>query len=188
MTDNKNISIAIDHLLNGQTILYPTDTIWGIGCDATDTKACQKIFEIKNRPDSKSFVVLMDNFRMVEHYIPDFAPIVYDLVDLAVKPLTVIYPNAQKLASNVLAEDGSVAIRITKDPICLKLIRGMKKPLVSTSANLSGQDFGKTYGTIAQEIKNSVDFCLEERTSEILDTPSQIIRIDLDGTVKIIRQ
>lgn len=182
------IDEAIKILNEGGTVLYPTDTIWGIGCDATNEEACQKILDVKKRPENKSFVLLADSFNMVEKYIPDFAEVVYDLVDLSVKPLTIIYPSARGLAKSVLAEDGSVAIRITKDPICLKLIRGMRKPIVSTSANLSGEDFGKKYAEISDEIKKSVDFCVAERTEENLTTPSQIIKVDLDGSVKIIRE
>ncbi len=178
---------AIEVLNAGGTILYPTDTIWGIGCDATNEEACQKVYGIKNRPENKSFVLLVDSFRMVEHYVPEFAEVIYDLVDLSVKPLTIIYPSARQLAPSVLASDGTVAIRITKDPTCLKLIRGMRKPLVSTSANSSGEEYGKTFQEISDQIKKGVDFCLEERTTEVLETPSQIIKVDLDGGVKIIR-
>ncbi len=182
------IQNAINKLNSGGTILYPTDTIWGIGCDATNEEACQKVLEIKKRSPQKSFVLLADSFNMVEFYIPDFADVVYDLVDLSTKPLTIIYPNARKLAPSVLAEDGSVAIRITKDPICQKLIRGMRKPLVSTSANLSGEAFGHNFKELSNEIKSKVDFCLEERTDENLTAPSQIIKVNLDGSVKVIRK
>jgi L-threonylcarbamoyladenylate synthase len=185
---NETISKAIEFLNNGKMILYPTDTIWGIGCDATNEEACQKILDVKKRPENKSFVLLADSFKMVEKYVPDFAEVVYDLVDLSVKPLTIIYPSSRGLAKSVIAEDGSVAIRITADPICLKLIRGMRKPIVSTSANISGEDFGKNYADVSDEIKKSVDFCLAERTIENLTTPSQIIKVDLDGSVKIIRE
>eukprot|EP01041_Mallomonas_annulata_P032903 gene32903-55455_t len=126
-------------LKNGGTILYPTDTIWGLGCDATNEEACQKILNIKNRPAEKSFIILVDSFLMLEKYIPEFPDVCYDLVELATRPLTIIYPNAKGLANSVLASDGSVGIRLTKDPICVALIRAMKKPLVSTSANLSGE-------------------------------------------------
>src|SRR6218665_2922987 len=131
-----NIQEAIEALKAGKTILYPTDTIWGIGCDATNEEACQRVLEIKNRPADKSFVLLADSFQMIEKYIPEFPSVCYDLVDLSEKPLTIIYPNAQGLAKSVLATDGSVGIRLTKDPLCLALIRSIRKPIVSTSANL----------------------------------------------------
>jgi L-threonylcarbamoyladenylate synthase len=182
------IEQTIETLKSGGTILYPTDTIWGLGCDATNDAACQRIFELKNRPDNKSFILLVDGFPMLEKYVPEFHSVCYDLADLADKPLTIIYPKAQGLASSVLAENGSVGIRITKDPICLKLIRSIRKPIVSTSANLSGTSNPTTFSEIAQQIITNVDAVLELRTNEKMTTPSQIIQIDLDGSVKVIRR
>ena len=124
---------------------------------------------------------------MLEKYVPEFHSVCYDLADLADKPLTIIYPKAQGLAPSVLAENGSVGIRITKDPICLKLIRSIRKPIVSTSANLSGTPNPTAFSEIAKEIITNVDAVLEERTNEKMITPSQIIQIDLDGSVKVIR-
>jgi L-threonylcarbamoyladenylate synthase len=181
------IEKAVNCLMKGGTILYPTDTIWGIGCDATNEIACQKIAQIKNRPDDKSFILLVDSFRMVEFYVPDFAKVVYELVDLADKPLTIIYPNAQNIAQSVLAKDGSVAIRITKDPICLKIIRQLRKPLVSTSANVSDSEAPMCFEDIKEEVKLGVDFILDERINEQNSKPSQIIKIDLNGNIQIIR-
>jgi L-threonylcarbamoyladenylate synthase len=182
-----NLEKIIEALRNGGTILYPTDTIWGLGCDATNEDACQRILELKNRPAEKSFILLVDDFPMLEKFIPDFHPVCYDLSDFSTKPLTIIYPNAQGLAPSVLAQDGSVGIRITKDPICLKLIRSIRKPLVSTSANLSGKDSPKSFKDIDPSIISNVDAVVEERLDENMITPSQIIKIDLDGSVKIIR-
>jgi len=178
---------TIEVLKNGGTILYPTDTIWGIGCDATDETACQKILKIKNRPTEKSFIVLMDSISMLEKYVPEFHEVCYDLIDLSESPLTIIYPSAKGLALSVLAADGTVGIRITKDPICLKLIRSIRKPIVSTSANISGKDIPATFKEIDETIKSNVDAILEERTTDIMTTPSKIIKIDLDGSVKVIR-
>lgn len=178
---------AIELLKEGKIILYPTDTIWGIGCDATNNDACLKIAELKKRSASKSFIILVDSFQMLEKLIPEFHEVCYDLVDFATSPLTIIYPNAKGLAPAVLAEDGSVGIRITKDPICLKLIRGMKKPLVSTSANISESANPTCFDEINQEIKKSVDGIVKERLTEKMTKASQIIKIELDGTVKIIR-
>ncbi|MDX2361824.1 MAG: L-threonylcarbamoyladenylate synthase [Crocinitomicaceae bacterium] len=179
---------AIDTLRDGGTILYPSDTIWGIGCDATNEVACQKLLEIKKRPENKSFILLVDGFPMLERYIPEFQEVCYDLVDFASKPLTIIYPNAEGLAPSVIAEDGSVGIRITTDPICLKLIRGMRKPLVSTSANVSDDPSPKCYDDVAASIKNDVDSIVMERTKEKMQTPSQIINVGISGDVKIIRE
>jgi L-threonylcarbamoyladenylate synthase len=178
---------TIEVLKNGGTILYPTDTIWGIGCDATNEEACQQILKLKNRPEEKSFILLMDSFQMLEKYVPEFNEVCYDLADLADKPLTIIYPTSKGLASSVLGKDGSVAIRITKDPICLKLIRSIRKPIVSTSANLSNQPSPTTFNEINATITKGVDAVLEERMSEKMSIPSQIIKIDLNGSVKIIR-
>ncbi len=183
----ENLEKAIEALKNGKIILYPTDTIWGIGCDATDELACEKIKALKNRSDDKSFVLLVDSFQMIERYIPEFPSICYDLVDLSEKPLTLIYPKAKGLAPQVLAEDGSVGIRLTKDPICLKLIRSIKKPLVSTSANFSGKPYPKSFQEINPDLIKGVDVVVEERINERLENPSQIIKIGLDSSVKIIR-
>lgn len=183
-----DIKESIEVVRNGGTLLYPSDTIWGLGCDATNDEACQKILNIKNRPAQKSFIILVDGFPMLERYVPEFNEVCYDLADFASKPLTIIYPNVEGIAPTVLAEDGSVGIRITKDPNCLKLIRGMRKPLVSTSANLSGEPHPTNFSEIAQGIKEGVDGILEERLNEKMTTPSQIIKIDLDGTIKIIRK
>lgn len=178
----------IERLKKGGTLLYPTDTIWGLGCDATNEAACQRILEIKQRPPQKSFIVLADGFPMLERYIPEFHEVCYDLVDFASRPLTIIYPGAKGLAPSVLAEDGSVGIRITKDPLCLKLIRGLKKPLVSTSANLSGQQSPACFDEIDPSVKSGVDDIIMERLHEKMTTPSQIIKIGLSGEVQIIRK
>ena len=179
---------TIEILKNGGTILYPTDTIWGIGCDATNEEACLKILDLKNRPEGKSFIVLVDSFAMLERYIPEFHEVCYDLVDFASKPLTIIYPSANGLAPSVLAEDGSVGIRITKDPLCRKLIQGLRKPLVSTSANLSGENTPISFGDIHPTIKSGVDEIIKERTEEKMSKPSQILKIALSGEIKIIRK
>ncbi len=183
-----NIEQTIEVLKKGGTILYPSDTIWGLGCDATDEEACQKIQAIKNRPANKSFILLADSFQMVEKYIPDFHPVCYDLADLATRPLTIIYPNAKGIAKSAMNEDGSIGIRITKDPSCLKLIRSIRKPILSTSANLSGEPHPTCFKEINPSILANVDAVLEERTEEIMTTPSQIIKIDLDGSVKVLRK
>ncbi len=177
----------IDGLRNGKTLLYPSDTIWGLGCDATNDEACQKLIDVKQRPENKSFILLVDDFPMIERYVPEFHEVCYDLADLATKPLTIIYPNAQGLAPTVLAQDGSIGIRITKDPNCLKLIRGMRKPLVSTSANISGEPNPTNFASVDQRVKDGVDLILEDRLEETMTKPSQIIKIDVDGTVKVIR-
>lgn len=178
----------IEALQSGETILYPTDTIWGLGCDATNEQACQKVLEIKNRPIEKSFIVLMDSIQMLEKYVPEFHAICYDLIDLSTAPLTIIYPNAKYLAPAVMANDGSVGIRIPKDKTCLELIRKLKKPIVSTSANFSGEKSPKNYSDINIKIKKSVENILIQRKDEQMSQPSQIIKIGLDGSVQVLRK
>ncbi|MCE3297245.1 MAG: threonylcarbamoyl-AMP synthase [Crocinitomicaceae bacterium] len=184
----ENRAEIIETLKSGGTILYPTDTVWGLGCDATNEEACQKILQIKNRPENKSFIILVDSFLMLERYVPEFPEVCYDLADLATQPLTIIYPGAKGLAASVLAEDGSVGIRITKDPLCLALIRGLKKPIVSTSANLSGEKTPASFGEISPSIKEQVDLVVRERLAENCSKPSQIIKIGKNSSVEIIRK
>lgn len=183
-----DISSAIEKLKNGGTILYPTDTIWGIGCDATDEEACQKVISLKNRPEEKNFILLVDGFPMLQRYVPDFPEVCYDLADLAVQPLTIIYPTSEKLAPSVTAKNGSVGIRITQDPICVKLIRSIRKPIVSTSANLSGKPFPTCFDEINETIKSNVDAIVHEHLNEKRTKSSQIIEIGVNGEVKIIRK
>lgn len=179
---------AIETLKNGGVILYPTDTIWGIGCDATNEDACQKISQIKNRPENKSFIILVDSVQMIEKYIPEFPDVCYDLIDVSDKPLTIIYPNARGLAPSILADDGSVGIRVTKDPLCLKLIRSMRKPLVSTSANLSGEANPSCFADVNQQIKDQVDAIVMEKLETKNNIASQIIKIGLNYSIQVIRK
>jgi L-threonylcarbamoyladenylate synthase len=178
----------IETLKEGGIILYPSDTIWALGCDATNESACQKIINLKNRAEDKSFIMLVDGFQMIEKHIPDFPDVCYDLVDFADKPLTVIYPDAKRLAPSILAADGSVGIRVTKDSSCLKLIRAMRRPLVSTSANISGEDNPTCFDDVSQIIKEGVDAIVMERLTEKNNTVSQIIKIGVDYGVEIIRK
>ncbi len=176
-----------EQLANGGVILYPTDTIWGLGCDATNENACNKIKAIKNRTDHHSFIVLVDSVLMLERYVPDFNPVCYDLIDNTDTPLTIIYPTSKNLAPSVVGKDGSVGIRVTKDQNCIQLIRQLKKPIVSTSANISGKPFPQTFEEIEDSIKSQVDAIIQTENTTILKKPSKIIKIDLDGTFKILR-
>jgi len=185
---DKDIEAAINVLLKGGTILYPTDTIWGIGCDATSEKAVERIYEIKKREDKEGMLVLLDSQERLSRYveIPDVA---WDLIDIADKPLTIIYPGASNLAPNLLASDGSVGIRIVKDSFCTKLIRQFKRPVVSTSANISGGKSPKIFSEIDKEIINSVDYVVKYRQDDLKRTkPSSIIKLGLNGEVKVIRE
>lgn len=176
-----------DCLAQGGIILYPTDTIWGLGCDATNEEACRKIKEIKERTEHHSFIVLVDSILMLERYVPDFNPVCYDLIDNSDTPLTIIYPTNKNLAPSVIGPDGSVGVRVTKDPFCISLIRKLKKPIVSTSANISGKPFPKNFSEIDTVIKDKVDCIVESSDNKIQNSPSKIIKIDLNGTFKIIR-
>ncbi len=178
---------AFDALASGGTILFPTDTIWGIGCDATNEAACQRIMSIKNRPEHKSFVLLADSWSMIERYVPDFPSICYDLVDLSTRPLTIIYPTSRDLAPTVLGENGTVGIRLVSDPVCKALIRSLRKPIVATSANVSGESFATRFSEIPTTITQAVNAIVQHRLEEVCNTPSQIIQIGLDSSVKVIR-
>jgi L-threonylcarbamoyladenylate synthase len=184
----KDIEHCLEVLKRGGTILYPTDTIWGIGCDATNAAAVEKIIELKQRPSQKSFVVLVADEREILKYVasPDLA--VFDYLEKSQKPTTVIYENALGMAENVLAEDGSVAIRICKDEFCKHLIKRFRKPIVSTSANLSGKVSPASFKDVDKTIIDSVDYVVKYRQGEDLKTvPSSIIKWQ-NGNVIVIRE
>ncbi len=186
---NREIEKALDVLKKGGTILYPTDTIWGIGCDATNVKAVEKVYKIKQRPDSKSLITLVSDTDQLQEYAQNIPPTVFDLIKQSEKPITIIYPKGKGLASNVIAEDGSVGIRIVNHPFCQKLIRVLGNPIVSTSANISGTPSPIYFRAISQEIRNSVDYVVEidqELIEEI--KPSRIIKLEENGLFTIIRE
>lgn len=182
-----NIHDAAEGLIVGKTLLYPTDTVWGLGCDATNEEAIKQLEKIKNRPEEKSFILLVDSVAMLERYVSGFPEVIYDLIDFAVKPLTIIYDKPFNLPESILAADGSIAIRVTEDLNCKKLIQRLRKPLVSTSANLSGQPTPGHFSEISNKIKDSVDLILNERLEENMRTPSSIIRVGSNNNVKVIR-
>lgn len=184
----KDIKAALDLLLKGGIILYPTDTIWGIGCDATNEKAVERIYEIKKRVDKEGMLVLLDSPDRLTQYVevPDVA---WELIDVADKPLTIIYPGARNLAANLLGSDGSVGIRIVKDSFCIKLIQQFKRPVVSTSANISGEKSPQIFSEINKDIINSVDYVVKWRQDDLTKiNPSGIIKLGLSGEVKVIRE
>ncbi len=186
---NDDIKQACEVMERGGVILYPTDTIWGIGCDATNEEAVRRVYEIKRRVDSKALIVLTDSEPKVQFYVSEVPEIAWQLLDVAVKPLTLIYPGARNLAPNLLAEDGSVAIRITHEPFSQRLCQRFRKAIVSTSANVSGNPAPRTFAEIPDEIKEAVDFIVESRRNEQTEaTPSSIIKLEADGSIKIIRE
>ena len=173
----------------GGVILYPTDTIWGIGCDATNEDAVRRVYEIKQRQDSKAMLVLVDSSVKVDFYVRDVPEVAWDLIDLADKPLTIIYSGARNLAANLLAEDGSVGIRVTNEDFSKRLCPQFRKAIVSTSANISGQPSPKNFSEISEEVKSAVDYIVGYRQEEISNPkPSSIIKLDKGGVIKIIRE
>ncbi len=180
---------AVEVLRNGGVILYPTDTIWGIGCDATNPEAVKKVYEIKRRADSKALICLVDSDARLTRYVRQVADVTWDMIELAEKPLTVIFDNATGLAPNLLAEDGSVGIRITKEEFSKELCFRFQKPIVSTSANISGEPTAQTFDAISDEIKEAVDYVVRynQRCKE-KHKPSSIIKIKANGEFTIIRE
>ncbi len=173
----QDVEQCLEVMRNGGIILYPTDTIWGIGCDATNTEAVEKIIALKQRPENKSFVVLVADERDILKYTasPDLA--VFDYLEQAKKPVTVVYEHAIGLADNVLAADGSVGIRICKDPFCKHLIRRLRLPLVSTSANISGEPSPTHFSMISEAVKKGVDYIAEHRRDDVTPAnPSSVIK------------
>lgn len=183
-----DIRQAIEVMNQGGVILYPTDTIWGIGCDATNESAVRRIFEIKKRNDAKALITLVDSEAKVQFYVRNVPDVAWDLIEFAEHPLTIIYDNARNLASNLLAEDGSAGIRVTKEEFSKHLCMRMKRAIVSTSANISGQPAPRCFADITPEIISAVDYVCISRRNENLNPPaSNIIKLGTDGEVRIIR-
>lgn len=179
---------ADEILKKGGIILYPTDTVWGLGCDATNEEAVKRIYEIKKRDDSKSMLVLLDDAGKIASYadVPDIA---LDLIEVSDKPTTIIYPGAKRLASNLISEDGTIGIRITNEEFSNALIYRFRKPIVSTSANISGEPSPHFYKEVSDEIKNAVDYIVDFRRNETKPcTPSSIIKLGMGGEIQIIRK
>lgn len=173
----------------GGVILYPTDTIWGIGCDATNEEAVRRVYEIKQRSDSKAMLVLVDSPVKVDFYVQDVPEIAWDLIEVADKPLTIIYSGARNLAPNLIAEDGSVGIRVTNEEFSKRLCQQFRKAIVSTSANISGQPSPANYTEITEELKSMVDYVVGYRQEEMgHPKPSSIIKLGKGGVIKIIRE
>jgi len=180
---------AVEVLRSGGIILYPTDTIWGIGCDATNQAAVSRIYEIKQRQDTKSMLVLMENPNLLNSYVSEVPEIAWELIEVADTPLTIIYPGAKNLAANLLADDGSIGIRITSEAFTQQLIQRFRKPVVSTSANISGQKSPQNFSEISQEIKKSVDFIVNFRQDDLSKSvPSGIIKLGVGGQIEVIRK
>jgi len=185
----EDIKAALEVLQKGGIILYPTDTIWGIGCDACNEDAVKRVYAIKNREDSKSMLVLMENATLLDRYVTEVPEIAYDLIELTDKPLTIIYDGAQGLAKNLIADDGSIGIRITTEEFSSELIRRFKRPIVSTSANISGRPSPACFAEIDQEIIDAVDYVVKYRQDDVTKAvPSSIMKLGSGGEIKIIRK
>ena len=183
------IQQTLDVLRRGGTILYPTDTIWGIGCDATNADAVRKVFEIKQREDSKALICLVDSPGRLQRYVRNVPDVAWDIIDLATRPTTIILNDAVNLAPNLLAEDGSVGLRVTSEVFSQQLCYRFQKAIVSTSANISGAPSPQTFADIADEIKNAVDYvCTSRQRDTSRHEPSSIIKLTPSGEVTIIRK
>ena len=185
----EDIRKACEVLNKGGVILYPTDTIWGIGCDATNEEAVKRVYEIKRRADNKAMLVLVDNAVKVDFYVNQAPEVAFDLIELATNPLTIIYDDAKNLASNLIAEDGSVGIRVTSEEFSNQLCFRFRKAIVSTSANVSGEPSPRTFSEISEEIKQAVDYVVQSRQYEkVVSKSSSIIKLGKGGQVKVIRE
>ena len=185
---NLEISNCYTNLNNQQTILYPTDTVWGIGCDATSEEAVKKIFEIKQREESKSLIILVDGIPMLKKYIDAIPEKVVELLKTVEKPTTIIYKNPKGLAKNVVAQDNTVAVRIVKHKFCQQLIAQFGKPIVSTSANVSGEETPSSFEKIGTSILNSVDYIVNLPQENESLSSSTILRLLDDGEFEVLRK
>lgn len=186
--DAEDLKKALETLQKGGVILYPTDTVWGLGCDATNEEAVKRIYELKRRSDAKSMLVLVDSANRIESYVREVPDMAWDLIEVSDKPLTIIYPEAKNLAKNLLAEDGSIGIRVSGEQFSKMLCARFKRPIVSTSANISGEPNPAFYAEISDEIKQSVDYIVQYRQDDRTPAkPSSIIKLDIGNVIKIIR-
>ena len=188
--EREDLQNALRVLREGGVILYPTDTVWGIGCDATNAEAVARVYEIKKRVDSKAMLVLLDGAGKLQGYLDKVPETAWMLLEAneGQRPMTIIYPHAKHLASNLLAEDGSVGIRITSELFSKALCEQLRRPIVSTSANFSGEPAAKTFNEISEELKAAVDYvCMFRRNDRTIHQPSSIIKIDEKERITIIR-
>jgi len=182
------VTKAFQVLKQGGIILYPTDTVWGIGCDATNYEAIQKIYKLKQRTDSKSMICLVSDFKMLNQYIEEVPEVAYDILKYAVKPTTIVYDRPLHVAENLIAEDNTLALRVVRESFASHLLKKFKKPVVSTSANISGQKTPKSFKEISDEILKGVDYIVNLPNAKSSKKPSAIIKLGNDGMVQVIRQ
>jgi len=183
------VAKAFKIIQDGGIILYPTDTIWGIGCDATNTEAVKKIYRLKQRDEAKSMIILLDNDNKLQSYIAEVPEIAYDLIEFAENPLTLVMPGAKNISPALIAVDGSVGVRVTSNEFCQQLIQRMRKPLVSTSANISGKPSPQYFSQIDQEIIDGVDYVVDiDQHSMEIKNPSTIMRLAPNGSFEFLRR
>ena len=185
---NHEVHKAYEIIKEGGIILYPTDTVWGIGCDATNPTAVAKIYKLKKRAETQSMIVLMNGEKMTYTVFKDIPEVAWQIIDLSENPTTLVLDKPRNIAANLIAPDQTLGIRIVKDPFCFKLLEKMKKPLVSTSANISGQPTPKSFKEISPEIIKGVDYVVNLHHDKIAGKPSTIIKLTSDSQVKIIRK
>ncbi len=184
-----DLNRALDTLKNGGLILYPTDTIWGIGCDATNEEAVQKVFALKGRDQTKSMILLLHNDNQLSSYVQEIPEVAYELIECATKPLTIVYSKAKNLAPSVTAEDGSIGIRVVNHPFCEQLLQRFRKPIVSTSANISGASTPMNFDEISHEIVSGVDYVVEyEQDLTTNRKSSTVMKLDPSGKFEFIRR
>ena len=187
--DREDLNQALETLKNGGLILYPTDTIWGIGCDATNPAAVEKVFALKGRDKSKSMLILLHSDNQLASYVRDIPEVAYELIDVSDRPITIVYSGAKNLAENAIAEDGSIGIRIVNHPFCQQLLQRFKKPVISTSANLSGQPSASTFDEIDELIKEKVDYIVKfGQNEDAIGTPSIVMKLDPSGKIEFLRK
>jgi L-threonylcarbamoyladenylate synthase len=185
---NQEVHKAFEIIKEGGIILYPTDTVWGIGCDATNPEAVAKIYQLKQREETKSMIVLMNGEKMIYNVFKEVPEVAWQIIDLSEKPTTIILDQPRNVATNLIASDNSLGIRLVKEPFCFKLMEKMKKPLVSTSANISDQPTPIAFKDISQEIIKGVDYVVNLHQDKIAGKPSTIIKLTNDSQVKVIRK
>ncbi|WP_313514219.1 L-threonylcarbamoyladenylate synthase [Sphingobacterium sp.] len=187
--DKEDLNQALETLKSGGLILYPTDTIWGIGCDATNPEAVEKIFALKGRDKGKSMIILLGNDNQLQSYVSEVPEVAYELLEATDKPLTIIYSKAKNLATNVVAEDGSIGIRVVNHPFCEQLLQRFRKPIVSTSANISGEASARNYAEVSDDIVNGVDYVVKFGQQDPSNgTASTIMKLDPSGKFEFIRK
>ncbi|MBG0780845.1 MAG: threonylcarbamoyl-AMP synthase [Bacteroidales bacterium] len=188
MTYEQEIEAAVEILKAGKVMLYPTDTIWGLGCDATNQKAVERLFKIKQRTEKKSLIILVDSEKRIKQYVKNVPEMAYDLIRNAPNPISIVYPGAKNLAKNVIGSDKTVCIRITSNEFCIEVVKRFGKAITSTSANISGHPAPLIFGQISDEVKSAVDHIVGLYQDEVkLPKASTIIKLEKDGTFEILR-